>query len=449
MSRSRRYWRQRELNRKPASGKAKIMSGIYKEVHKERHRKNQEIRERQKTEEEQMAKKWKDFSIVPGMSTWVDMPDSYKNQYFKYQEKVKKKKESDRKEKRKLKQLTESAKSGKMTPVQLQQVKNMIRDSGVSVDSHFSNMMDDKFFRELNDGIDHKDGLKKILFICDVRGWAWWNKSHYLKHYLHNDFNIDIINVVGPGKSSVPVNGYDLWFTFGYSYIGSLKKIPKEKKVCGVTAHRRKSIIKPMMNKAANVHANSILLYDELKTMHNSVFYVPNGVDENLFRPIKAIDPEKPLIVGHIGKKCQQKGQEGIIFPAIAKSGVTSVTNTKDYRNRMPYCQMYKTYQDIDVFIVASDEDGTPNPALEAAACGRPIISNRIGNMPEFIKDGVNGFIVGKNIDSYVEKLKWCAENKDKLIEMGRQARLTVERHWTWKIQAENYRKMLKRILNV
>jgi glycosyltransferase involved in cell wall biosynthesis len=36
---------------------------------------------------------------------------------------------------------------------------------------------------------------------------------------------------------------------------------------------------------------------------------------------------------------------------------------------------------------------------LEAAACGRPIISNQIGNMPEFIKDGWNGFIVPRKLE--------------------------------------------------
>ena len=105
---------------------------------------------------------------------------------------------------------------------------------------------------------------------------------------------------------------------------------------------------------------------------------------------------------------------------------------------------MADIYNQMDVFIVASEEDGTPNPALEAAACGRPIISNRIGNMPEFIKDGYNGFIVGLNIDEYIDKLNYFKNNRDKMIEMGKNARKTVEENWTWKKQAENYRTMFK-----
>jgi glycosyltransferase involved in cell wall biosynthesis len=97
---------------------------------------------------------------------------------------------------------------------------------------------------------------------------------------------------------------------------------------------------------------------------------------------------------------------------------------------------------------VSSETDGTPNGALEAAACGRPIISNKIGNMPEFIVDGYNGFLVPRNIEAYVEKLLYLKHNRTHLVEMGKNARKTIETGWTWKIQAENYRKMFRSIIN-
>ena len=129
-------------------------------------------------------------------------------------------------------------------------------------------------------------------------------------------------------------------------------------------------------------------------------------------------------------------------------ANVESITNMSDYRNRRPYCEMHEYYQNMDVFVVASVEDGTPNGALEAAACGRPIISNRIGNMPEFIKDGYNGFLLNeRSVEAYVEKLNYLNDNRDHLKEMGKNARKTVEENWTWKIQAEGYRKMFNGIL--
>jgi glycosyltransferase involved in cell wall biosynthesis len=71
---------------------------------------------------------------------------------------------------------------------------------------------------------------------------------------------------------------------------------------------------------------------------------------------------------------------------------------------------------------------------LEAASCGKPIVANEIGNMPEFIKDGWNGFLIEgeMTINKYVKKLRWMKRNQLRSFEMGQNARLTVEQDWTW-----------------
>lgn len=290
----------------------------------------------------------------------------------------------------------------------------------------------------------------KILFISDVKGWAWWIKSEYLKRYLSDEFNIDITCVLGTG--CVPINKidqmkYDLYFTFGYSYIDFLHRVGKNKKATGITAHRRKNVIFPKMKIAGHVHANSKLLLKELHEMgFKKAFYLPNGVDANLFRPIEPIKENGELVVGHVGKECPVKGQREYIIPAIQTTKAKSATNLRTWKDRLPHTEMPTIYNQMDVFVVASIEDGTPNPALEAAACGRPIISNRIGNMPEFIKDGYNGFIVPRKIGEYVNKIRYFQDNRSELIRMGENARKTILEGWTWKKQAENYREMFRGI---
>ena len=101
-------------------------------------------------------------------------------------------------------------------------------------------------------------------------------------------------------------------------------------------------------------------------------------------------------------------------------------------------------YNEGHVLMVASTTDGTPNPALEAAACGVPVLTNAIGNMPEFIKDGYNGFLVEREVSAYVEKLKWMKKNLDKVQQMGKNARKTIEEGWTWKHSMEYERKALR-----
>jgi hypothetical protein len=288
----------------------------------------------------------------------------------------------------------------------------------------------------------------RVLFISDVKGWAWWIKSQYLKKHLSDEFEIDIKCVIGNGCGA-PINfkKHDLFFTYGYSYIHLLMGIPKIRRVTGVTAHRPRNVIYSRMKQAGHVHANSMMLLRELHNMgFNNAYYVPNGVDEELFKPIKPVGQNKQLVVGHVGKECPAKGQREIILPAIKRAGAKSFTNMVTWQNKRPHNEMPLVYQDMDVFLVASVEDGTPNPALEAASCGRPIISNRIGNMPEFIKDGYNGFLVDRNIERYVDKIKYFQENPEELVRMGNNSRKTVEEEWTWKKMSDNYRYMFRNI---
>ena len=386
------------------------------------------------------------FNIRPGMASWVDMPQKYKNEYYEWA-KLQKAREDAEEEMRVAKRMpTPEAAKAALEKMRRSRKKPM----EVNVEKSVANFIDNKYFEGL--AVKPKNPLAKILLITDVCGWAWWNKSRYLQHYLGDEFDIDVVCVLGPERGGINVNKYDLYLTFGYSYVGYLRRVAKRKRITGITAHRPKNMLLGSMRQANNLHANSMMLFKELKGLADQgqkCFYVPNGVDENLFRPVDPLHTEGQLVAGHVGKQCSAKGQAEYIIPAMKAAGVESTYNVKDYRNRLPYTEMWRYYQTMDVFMVASIEDGTPNGALEAAACGRPIISNRIGNMPEFIEDGVNGFLVDRKLKHYIEKLEYLNKNRDHLVEMGKNARKTIEEGWTWKHQAENYRTMFKEILGI
>ena len=108
---------------------------------------------------------------------------------------------------------------------------------------------------------------------------------------------------------------------------------------------------------------------------------------------------------------------------------------------------MVHFYNRIHILAVASRTDGTPNPALEAAACGRPIISVKVGNMPEFIKDGYNGYLLKmRHVDVMAGKLEELKNNIELIEQIGKNARQTVLDGWTWEHSMEYERKALKHI---
>jgi len=290
----------------------------------------------------------------------------------------------------------------------------------------------------------------KLLLLTDVKGWAWWIKSEYIKKYLKPYYDIDIKSLVDDRKRPINYKKYDLYFTYGYSYVNNITRAPFERRISGITAHRPLNVIINKMKRVGWTHANSVLLYQELKSIHKNCFYVPNGVDSELFKPNEEIRPKNELVFGHIGKKSPKKGQAEYIEPAINKSGVKYYSHYNNYKSKVPHNKMPDMYRNFDVFLCASTEDGTPCPALEAAASGIPIISNKIGNMPELIENYETGILLEKkDIDLYVDAIKWCRNNPDKVAEMGRNIRKKIETEWTWELMARNYLRMFDYILQI
>ncbi|MBM3230717.1 glycosyltransferase [Candidatus Peregrinibacteria bacterium] len=78
--------------------------------------------------------------------------------------------------------------------------------------------------------------------------------------------------------------------------------------------------------------------------------------------------------------------------------------------------------QSARMFVMCSKSEGGPRVALEAMACGLPVIVTRVGVMPEVIRDGVNGiFTTGKPKD-LAAKISGLMGNEAKRVAMGNEA---------------------------
>jgi glycosyltransferase involved in cell wall biosynthesis len=287
----------------------------------------------------------------------------------------------------------------------------------------------------------------RILLLPDVPNWAWEIKSRYIQKYLSDEFEIKIQILESNRNVSLD---FDIYMVYTPAHLKHLGHVEKKKRIAGVTGHYAldKHIKgKNIEARTAAVHANSRILERELKKYHSKVYYVPNGVDLDLF-PYRPPTKHKQLVVGFLGKTLPGKGVADTIKPAVnSVNGTIFVQKAKNWKNAKPIETLSNFYASLDLYLVASTIDGTPNPALEAAATGRPIIANNIGNMPELIENGVNGFLVPRKKGEYIQKLQEFVKNPTLVETMGRAARKTIEEHWDWKIQAENYRQMFRETL--
>ncbi len=104
----------------------------------------------------------------------------------------------------------------------------------------------------------------------------------------------------------------------------------------------------------------------------------------------------------------EQRGFHDLIAPAVRSVGRPDWSWRREKRWRSPV-EMLEFYRSIDIYLCASRSEGTPNPCLEAAACGVPLVTTRVGNMPELVRHGVNGLFVERNVADVAAKLTRCA----------------------------------------
>jgi glycosyltransferase involved in cell wall biosynthesis len=106
---------------------------------------------------------------------------------------------------------------------------------------------------------------------------------------------------------------------------------------------------------------------------------------------------------------------------------------------------MAQWYNTGTIYICASLAEGTPFPALEAAACGCTIVSTPVGNMPELIQHGVNGFIVRWDVDAFLDHILIAVNHQTVLS----QNMLKAIQPWTWRQRGKAFYDLFRKLINV
>lgn len=90
------------------------------------------------------------------------------------------------------------------------------------------------------------------------------------------------------------------------------------------------------------------------------------------------------------------------------------------------------------IVCLPSYREGLPKILIEAASCGRPIVTTDVPGCREVVEDGINGYLVpSKNADKLKEALIKLIENEDLRNEMGRASRKFAEERFSNQIVNE------------
>ena len=176
---------------------------------------------------------------------------------------------------------------------------------------------------------------------------------------------------------------------------------------------------------------------------------IENGVDLEIFHPRVAIDEREPRVLwtgSESGR--ERKRYDEILLPLQDRLRSADIpcelllvdSYAKEKRNSE---EMAAWYNEGTILVCASSVEGTPNPALEAAACGCTVVTTPVGNMPELIHDDINGYLVRADTEEFYQAVQRAISNYPRLA----QAMQVEIRRWDWKHTSKRFYGLFRDVL--
>ena len=262
------------------------------------------------------------------------------------------------------------------------------------------------------------DMRPNICLIYDVEGWIFQTKSINIKDNISERYDVDIRKWDDPRIND---ENYDIIVCYSPRCLPK-NKIRPDKLICGVSSHIKHVSDNKNLKLSKYNFSNDINLFRELESEYK--FYTPNGVDTKFFSyKDRTLNNKRPIRIAAVGSTRRRihKGEERLskITDILISDGYLienrSIFVDPKSNNKFNKYEMLEYYKEIDIFIVSSVSEATPNPLLEAMAMHIPCISNNTGMASLLIEEGNNGYIIEKydDIDSYVCKIKSIIDDPD------------------------------------
>ena len=224
-------------------------------------------------------------------------------------------------------------------------------------------------------------------------------------------------------------------------------------------------------NKIASVSKKSAIEIEHYFGYNlNNIDIASNGVDSDFFTLNK--EEKKEFNILYVGRLDYKKGLIDLVN--AGKKIISNYPNTKftlvgsgpllntlidivdrnNIRNSFffPGHVDQKTlrnfYQESSIFILPSYYEGLPNVILEAMACGLPIISTKVGGIPDVLENEKNGLFIPTGDPEAIESaIIRLINDADTRKEMGVYSREMVEKHFSWDVVSNRYLELYQSLL--
>jgi glycosyltransferase involved in cell wall biosynthesis len=190
---------------------------------------------------------------------------------------------------------------------------------------------------------------------------------------------------------------------------------------------------------------------------------VPVGVEVELFTPLDQVQPVPGRLVTTASADVAMKGLK-FLLEAVAKlrterddvhlvvigrrkpGGASDAAIKRlgledhvEFVTGVPEQRIIELYSEAELAVVPSLYEGFSLPAIEAMACGVPLVATTGGAIPEVVgTDGDTALLVEPgDSDALAAKIRWALDEPDLRRSVGARGRQRVIDHWSWRHTAE------------
>jgi glycosyltransferase involved in cell wall biosynthesis len=189
---------------------------------------------------------------------------------------------------------------------------------------------------------------------------------------------------------------------------------------------------------------------------------VPVGVDTNRFRPQPGIRRTPGRLVTTASADVAMKGLR-FLLEAVAKlraerdvslvvigkprenSRTAQTLDRLGLRDAVEFVsgvsddRIFELYAEAQLAVVPSLYEGFSLPAIEAMACGVPVLATTGGALPEVVgADGVTGYLVPPgDAEALAAKIRAALDDHAGRDRIGAAGRQRVVENWSWRVTAE------------
>ena len=238
--------------------------------------------------------------------------------------------------------------------------------------------------------------------------------------------------------------------------------------------HRK--MLQYSLSQADKITVTSRLLEEAaegLAPVKQKITRTPFGVDLERFKPESKPGRKDQIILGLIKNLDRKYGIEYLLkgFALVEKSYknirlvIAGDGPLKDqlrelafqlgcqekveFLGRIPHSQVPTLLNEMDIFIMPSIHESFGVAALEASACGLPVIASDVGGIPEVVVHRKTGLLIPPgNPEALAEAVVYLIENPDLREKLGKDGREFVMETFDWQENAQRMENLYQELLS-